>query len=154
MSLKYGTHNQINFRQARYSDVDFLYALHVATMKEYVDKTWGWDNAVQETMFRQNYIPAEFQIITLNGNDIGMISLKERDEDVFLRVIEIPPIYQRQGLGTTIIQKIIDDAARRMKPVFLRVLKVNPAKQLYDRLGFAVIEETKTHYIMRTLLSK
>ena len=82
-----------------------------------------------------------------------MISLEERKEDVFLRVIEIHPAYQRQNLGATIIQKIIDDAARRMKPVFLRVLKVNPAKQLYDRLGFAVIEETSTHYIMRTTLS-
>jgi hypothetical protein len=29
------------------------------------------------------------------------------------------------------------------------VLKVNPAKRLYERLGLAVIGETDTHYLMR-----
>ena len=152
--MRQDIHTQLGFRPALDSDIDSLYALHVATMREYVDQTWGWDDAVQEAMFRKNYVPAEIQIITLNGKDIGMISLEERKEDVFLRVIEIHPSYQRQNLGTTIIQKIMNDAIHKMKPIRLRVLRVNPAKRLYDRLGFLVIEETKTHYIMRTLLSK
>jgi len=66
MSLKQGTHTQISFRPTRDSDVDFLYALHVATMKEYVEKTWGWNDAFQESLFRKNYAPGESQIITLN----------------------------------------------------------------------------------------
>jgi ribosomal protein S18 acetylase RimI-like enzyme len=143
----------IGFRPAVENDFDFLYALHTATMKEYVNKTWG-DDAFQENMFRKNYVPSQIQVITLAGNDIGMISIEEMDEDMFLRVIEIHPIYQRQGLGTTIIQKIIDDAAHQKKPVRLQVLKVNPAKRLYDRLGFSVIEETKTHFIMKNSLPK
>lgn len=148
--MRQDIHTQLSFRPAQDSDIDFLYDLHVVTMREYVDQTWGWDDAVQETMFRKHYIPAEIQIITLNDKDIGMISLEERKEDVFLRVIEIHPAYQRQNLGTTIIQKIINDAIHKMKPIHLRVLRVNPAKRLYERLGFSVIEETKTHYIMRT----
>jgi len=141
---------QIGFRLAAENDIDFLYILHVATIKAYVDKIWGWDDVFQESVFRKNYVPANIQIITLADTDIGMLSVEERTEDVFLRAIEIHPTYQQQGLGTTIIQHIIDDAARRMKPVRLQVLKVNPAKKLYDRLGFSVIEDTKTHYIMMT----
>jgi len=141
---------QIGFRPAAENDVDFLYALHVATMKAYVDKIWGWDDVFQESVFRKNYVPANIQIITLADTDIGMLSVEERVEDVFLGAIEIHPTYQQQGLGTTIIQHIINDAARKMKPVRLQVLKVNPAKKLYDRLGFSVIEDTKTHYIMMT----
>jgi len=147
------SNQRIVFRHAMEDDIDFLYALHVATMKEYVDKTWGWDDVYQESIFRKNYVPAEIQVITFDGIDIGMISLEERLEDDFLRVIEIHPDYQGQGLGTTIIQRIITDAARRKKPVFLRVLKVNPAKRLYDQLGFSVVEETPTHFMMRTSLS-
>ena len=45
---------KIRFRPATENDTDFLYALHVATMKDYVDKTWGWDDAFQETVFRKN----------------------------------------------------------------------------------------------------
>lgn len=152
MSFENQLHNKIAFRSALENDYDFLYALHTATMKEYVNKMWGED-AFQEDIFRKNFDPAQIQIVTLVGSDIGMISLEENDKDIFLRVIEIQPSHQRQGFGTTIIQKIIDDAARQRKEVRLQVLKVNPAKQLYDRLGFAVIEETLTHYIMCTKLS-
>ena len=151
--LEQRKHNQISFRLARENDIDFLYSLHVATMKDYVNQTWGWDETFQEDIFRKKFIPSQIQVITLAGNDIGMISSEERNEDMFLRVIEILPRHQMQGFGTTIIQKIIDDAARQRKEVRLQVLKVNPAKQLYDRLGFTVIEETSTHYIMRTTLS-
>jgi len=35
-------------RPATPDDFDFLYLLHVETMKEYVDQTWGWDDTVQK----------------------------------------------------------------------------------------------------------
>ena len=154
MMTRESLEHRIGFRPATENDIDFLYALHVATMKEYVDKIWGWDDAFQESVFRRNYAPSAIQIITLAGVDVGMISVEERNEDVFLRAIEIHPAHQRQRLGATIIQQIIVDAAVKSKPVRLQVLKVNPAKRLYDRLGFSVIEETKTHFIMMTSLSK
>ena len=144
----------IDFRQATEEDFDFLYTMHVATMKEYVDQTWGWDDAFQESLFRERYTPVQIQVITFDGKDIGMISLEERDEDVFLRAIEILPTYQGQGIATRIIQQIIDDATSKQKPVILSVLKVNPAKNLYERLDFSVIEETDTHFIMKTSLPK
>jgi ribosomal protein S18 acetylase RimI-like enzyme len=145
---------RVEYRPALDTDIDFLYALHVATMKEYVDKVWGWDDRFQESIFRKNYVPPQIQIIALDGKDIGMLSVEERDDDIFLRVIEIHPAYQRKGLGAAIVQRIIADATLKMKPVFLQVLKVNPAKQLYERLGFSVIEETKTHYKMQISISK
>jgi GNAT superfamily N-acetyltransferase len=150
MWLENQSHRQIDFRPAVENDIDFLYTLHVATMKEYVDKIWGWDDAFQESNFRKNYVPAEIQIVMLDGEEIGMISLEHKVDEIFLRIIEIRPGYQRQGLGTAIIHTIINDATRQKKPVSLRVLKANPAKRLYERLGFRTIEETLTHYIMKT----
>jgi ribosomal protein S18 acetylase RimI-like enzyme len=119
-----------------------------------VDQTWGWDEAFQEAVFRKNYVPAEIQVITFAEKDIGMLSLEERGEDVFLRAIEIHPENQGQGIGTAIIQKIIAEGALKMKPAFLHVLKVNPARRLYERLGFSVVSETSTHFQMRTSISK
>ena len=140
----------ISYRQAIENDIDFLYALHVATMKDYVDRTWGWDDTFQESVFRRNYVPAKIQIIMYDDRDMGMLSVEEREQDVFLRAIEIHPEYQGEGFGTAIINKIVADGVQKMKPVRLQVLKVNPAKGLYDRLGFSVVEETSTHYIMLT----
>lgn len=70
--------SRIGYRPATENDIDFLYALHIATMKEYVDKTWGWNDAFQESVFRKNYVPAKIQIVQLDGNDIGMLSLEDR----------------------------------------------------------------------------
>jgi len=144
----------IEYRPAEEKDIDFLYALHVATMKEYVNETWGWDDSFQESIFWKKYVPGEIQIIRFNGNDIGMLSVEERTDDVFLRAIEIHPEYQGKGIGTAIIHMILAAGIQKGKPVRLQVLKVNPAKELYDRLGFSVLEETATHYIMLTSISK
>ncbi|HEY5730848.1 MAG TPA: GNAT family N-acetyltransferase [Anaerolineales bacterium] len=140
----------IDIRQATDEDFDFLYAMHIATMKDYVDQIWGWDDAFQESLFRERYIPNQNQVITFEGKDIGMIFLEERTDDVLLRAIEILPTHQGQGIGTRIIQVIIDDAASKQKPVSLSVLKGNPAKSLYERLGFSVIEETDPRFFMKT----
>ena len=142
--------SSIGDRPATGNDIDFLYALHVATMREYVDKTWGWDDAFQESVFRKNYEPEMVKILTIDGRDMGMLVVEERPDDVFLRAIEIHPDYQSKGIATQIINQIISDGIQKQKPVRLYVLKVNPAKRLYDRLGFSVIEETPTHYIMLT----
>ena len=144
----------ISFRHATEDDVDFLYAMHVVTMKEYVDQTWGWDDAFQESVFQKNYVPAEIRVVTFEGKDVGMISLEEREEDIFLRAIEILPSHQGQGIGARIVQQIITETASKQKPVLLYVLKVNPTKGLYERLGFSAIEETDTHFIMKISLPK
>ena len=31
----------------------------------------------------------------------------------------------------------------------MHVFKINPARQLYSRLGFQIVDETETHYVMR-----
>src|SRR5262245_37106603 len=108
-------YEQISFRSATESDIDFLYSLHVATMKKYVDKTWGWNDASQESVFRKNYVSAEIQVIAFSEKDMGMLVLEERVEEVFLRAIEIHPEYQGKGIGTVIIKEIIADSIQKMK---------------------------------------
>jgi ribosomal protein S18 acetylase RimI-like enzyme len=142
----------IGFRRATEADLDFLYALHVATMKEYVDRTWGWDDAQQEAAYRRNHDPGAIQIITRDGQDIGMLYAEEREAEVFVAHIEISPEYQGRGIGSSILRGIVAEAALRQKTVSLRVLRVNPARSLYERLGFKIVEETTTHFSMRTSL--
>ncbi len=48
------------------------------------------------------------------------------------------------------IKDIIREASERQLPVTLQVLKVNPrAQALYEKLGFVVTGETKTHKLMK-----
>ncbi|MBW2281099.1 MAG: hypothetical protein JRG76_01380 [Deltaproteobacteria bacterium] len=44
------------------------------------------------------------------------------------------------------VRDVLARASRRDLPVRLRVLRVNPARELYARLGFAQTGESATHY--------
>ena len=136
-------------RPATKNDYDFMYDLLVATMKQYVDETWGWEETYQRERFRTKFNPADYQIIVVDGHDIGAFSVVKREADVYLSEIQIDPDHQNSGLGTAVIEGVIREAERQRLPIALQVLKVNPARRLYDRLGFSVTGETETHVQMR-----
>lgn len=136
-------------RPATKSDYDFLYSLKVACLKEYVSATWGWDEAFQQRHFAKQFDPAKVQIVAVDGRDVGQLSVENRDEELFLSGIYIFPGWQNEGLGTAIIRDVLSEAKDQNRPVALQVLKVNPARRLYERLGFEVVGETTTHYHLR-----
>jgi GNAT superfamily N-acetyltransferase len=120
-------------------------------MRPYVEKTWGWDEQWQAQYFRDRFDPATREIIEGDGVPIGCISVERREHCIFFAVIEIAPDHQSRGIGTELIRDLLNEADGRGVPVELQVVKVNPARRLYERLGFAVIGETETHYLMRRL---
>ena len=141
---------QVTLRAATTDDADFLYHLHRAAMQAYVVHTWGrWDEAWQWQRFRQHFDPSACQIVVLHGQDIGAIRVARRAADIDLSSIELLPAYQGQGIGTQLITTLIAEAHQAGIPLTLQVLKVNPARRLYERLGFSTCGETATHYLMR-----
>lgn len=138
-----------SFRPATADDYAFLYALHVAAMKEYVARTWGWDDAWQEQFFAEHFDPAAVSMIVVDGAVIGAIAVEWQTNAAFISSIEILPDYQGRGIGAAVIRGVIAEADARGLPVALRVLKINPAQRLYARLGFQRTGETPTHYLMR-----
>lgn len=119
-------------------------------MQSYVARTWGWDEAVQRRMFRERFYPSKIEVFECDGEPIGMCSLAQEDDAVLLAGIEIFPAWQGRGFGTAIVTELIRSAARVGRVVRLRVLKVNPARRLYERLGLEVVGETPTHFLMQT----
>jgi ribosomal protein S18 acetylase RimI-like enzyme len=144
----------MNLRATKPEDFDFLYCLHRAAIKDYVAQIWGWDEAWQEERFRQQFNPSAYQIIISQDQDVGMLSVRETPSEIFLSNIEVLPEFQGQGIGSSAIRLVLEDAERRGKPVMLQVLKINPARRLYERLGFWVIGETATHYLMKAVLNE
>ena len=138
-----------SLRQATHNDYDFLYQLHVAAMREYIEATWGWQEAWQREYFEKKFDPANRQIIEMDGQDAGVVVVEQRDQEVYLGLIEILPAFQERGTGTAIVQEIIRDAHHAGLPVSLHVLKSNiPARKLYERLGFTVVQEEEIRFKM------
>lgn len=139
----------IQLRPIEESDREFLWGLHRAALKPYIEQTWGWDEDFQRRYFMEHYPPFASQIIVRGGQDLGVLSVDESGREVILRNIEVLPEFQGMGIGSQVIGEILARAAECGKAVSLRVLKVNPARNLYLRLGFSVIGETETHFWMR-----
>ncbi len=137
-------------RPATHADYDLLYQLHRATMKEYIQQTWGWEESWQREYFQEKWEPSKRQIIQVNGQDAGVLVIEIRGEAYYLGLIEISPKFQGQGVGTAVIQDFIAAAKAKNLPATLHVFKTNtPASQLYEQLGFTIIAEEKYKYKMK-----
>lgn len=130
------------------ADREFLRDLHRATLRDYVDQVWGWDDAQQREMFDARWDPAPRRIIRLDGRDVGTLTVETKRDEVFLADIGILPEFQSRGLGSSVIRRVLADADASGLPVRLQVLRPNPARRLYERLGFVVTEESPERYTM------
>ena len=137
----------ISFRKIDPEDFEFLWWLHNAALKDYVSETWGWDEEWQRENFTKNFNPAVGEIVVFNGKDIGYFWVIEKEKEILLASIRLLPEFQNKGIGSQLIKNLIVEAGM---PLTLQVLKVNPARKLYERLGFVIEEETETHYILKT----
>ena len=140
---------KIGLRPGTTGDREFLWRLHCATFREYVDQTWGWDEAWQCGKFDEDFDPGSLLIIEKDDAPIGHLSVRRTDDEIFLAAIAIAPEQQNQGIASQLLQDLLSESDRSHLPVTLQVLKVNPARRLYERLGFAHTGETSTHYLMR-----
>jgi ribosomal protein S18 acetylase RimI-like enzyme len=136
-------------RPATNADYAWLRTLHHSAMRDVVERTWGWDEILQDNLFQKGFHPEQTQIVQLNGDDVGMIEVEPRANELFLVSIQILPRFQGQELGTSLIRELQRDAEARMMAVILSVITNNQARALYERLGFSITGETETHYWMR-----
>lgn len=138
-------------RDEQEGDVFFLERLYASTRQEELAQS-GWDAATRETFlasqfraqrehYRRQYAKDQFQIIVQGQEPIGRLYVgRWRDE---IRVIDIAllPQWRGRGIGTSLLRDVMREAALRRVPVRIHVETFNPARKLYERLGFVTIED-------------
>ena len=138
-------------RQAGAGDCEWMWATKTRCLRAYIEETYGaWDEDTQRARFDATYLPEEIQIVSVAGRDAGFIAVR-RDRDVIqLFNLMVAPEFQNRGLGGALLRQLLREAQARRLPVRLQVMKVNPARHLYERMGFTVIpaEEIPTHFRM------
>jgi GNAT superfamily N-acetyltransferase len=131
----------ISLRPARDGDRDFVERVYFETQRWLIEALFGWsDDETERANFADSYDAANTQIITVDNEDAGWLTV-QRGRDLNLDSIYLAPQQQRRGVGTILIQRLIDEADRSGMLVRLSTAKINPARQLYERLGFVVVGE-------------
>ena len=140
---------EVTLRPATMDDVEPLFAIHRAAMRGYVELTYGpWDEPWQAAFFRDHFDTNVRQVILSGGEVAGFFDLVPHDDHLYVSELVIASTCQQRGIGTQLLSETQASAAAKGMPVRLQVLHVNPARALYERLGFVTNGDTATHHLM------
>ncbi len=139
---------QIALRPAVTEDFEYCERLYFAGMKTIIEEL-HLDMTVQTITFREQWILSEVRIITANGSDVGWLQGTTRGDGLFVAQLFVDGPFQRQGIGTEVMNRLIGEAARLNQAVRLAVVKINPALRLYERLGFHTTHEDDRKFYMK-----
>jgi GNAT superfamily N-acetyltransferase len=143
----------VALRSAQAADLAFCRRVEHETMRWIIDDLFGWDEAQQVENFARAWRAEEVRIITVGTaagrRDAGWLQTAPDDDAIFVKSIYLDQPFQRQGIGTRVMRIVIDEAQRQSKAVALVVFKINPARRLYGRLGFYVMEDDEYKFYLR-----
>lgn len=74
----------------------------------------------------------------MEGEVIGQWLVERRPDALFLARVMLAPAWQGRGIASTLIRELQAEARAAGLPVTLQVWEENPARALYQRLGFKV----------------
>jgi len=150
----------LRLRPIQPGDTAFLLDVYASTRAEELDLT-DWDAArraafvqmqftAQQTHYATHYPEAQYEIITLDGADIGRLYVRRTDADIVLMDIALLPAHRSRGLGSRILQTLLDEASAAGRAVTLHVEVNNPrARGWYERFGFVEVSASGVHTFMR-----
>jgi ribosomal protein S18 acetylase RimI-like enzyme len=119
-------------------------------MRPYIEPVWGWEDEVQLQLLDERFDAARWQIVVVNGEDIGLLDVSESPDEVLLVDVELMADWQGRGIGSEIIRTLLTAAHESGRALTLQVLHSNPrAAALYERSGLALVETTATHFHLR-----
>jgi ribosomal protein S18 acetylase RimI-like enzyme len=142
----------VGLRECREEDRAFVWEVRRQALREYVAAIWGWDEEDQHEKFEKRFTSAGHQIVVFEGVDVGLLQVVDEGSHLVVGKIELLPAFQRRGIGSVLMGRVLDEAQARQIPVRLQVLRTNaPARRFYERLGFVISGKTETHFQMENL---
>jgi GNAT superfamily N-acetyltransferase len=150
--------NAIALRPIRPEDRDLLCRIYGSTRTEELAPV-PWTEEQKNAFIRQQfdaqtaywdeqYPEAERSIVEVDGAPAGRLYVQRWPKEVRLVDIALLPDFRKRGVGTELIQRLFSEAARAGKPVTIHVEIFNPARALYERLGFAPKGEQGMYVLM------
>ena len=131
---------QFILRAASEADVPFLLALRRQTMDRHLARSGRpADDAAH--LARILYHWEHARIVLVAGEPAGLLKAYRGASAWHVVQIQVAPAWQGQGLGARLLREVLAQADAAGLPTRLEVLKANPARRLYERLGFRIVAD-------------
>lgn len=148
----------LSLRREVDGDVDFLRRLYISLRwDELVDVEWSDDQKIaflqsqfdnQRFHYGKYYSQGDFAIIERHGEAIGRLYLFRSRREIRIVDIGLLPEWRAQGLGTLLLKSVLAEGQTAGQKVSINVEVFNPARRLYDRLGFKEMEQSGPYWLM------
>lgn len=134
--------NALRLRQATEADIPLLLELRKGTMLPHLERA-GAPSDQDSLMARVVYRLEDAQLVYLGEEFVGLFKVSRTGREWMLVQVQVAPGWQGRGLGEALVRRLQEEAAAQRCCVVLDVLKGNPARRLYERLGFVVESESE-----------
>ena len=136
-------------RPATHEDLEELAELRAVVMRPDLERLGRYDEHRVRQRLRDAYAPEHTQIIEVDGEFAGSVSVRPATADVrWLEHFYLNPRHQGRGLGTAVLGTVLSTADAERATVKLNVLQGSPARKLYERHGFVVEDEDPVDVFM------
>lgn len=137
----------------------FLQTLYASTRADEMALLPHWTEAekaaflqqqfrAQHTYYQAQFAQAQFELLLQEERPIGRRYIDRRTDEIRLIDIALLPAYRGQGLGSRLMEELLDEARQRRLPIRIHVEQYNPALRLYQRLGFRLLADRGVYYFM------
>lgn len=147
-------------RAVREADRGFLSALHATTRpdllllpEEIRDQVMDMQFMAKTGHYAKVYGTEGWRIVEAAGQAAGSIHTADvgsEDREILLVDIALLPQWRNQGVGSSLLRWLQEQAARDGKAIRLHVEAFSPARKLYERLGWVVKEKAPPNSVLMT----
>jgi ribosomal protein S18 acetylase RimI-like enzyme len=118
-----------------------------ATRRAFIEQQF----AAQDAHYRQHYPGATLNVIELDGERAGRLYVHRGPSDIRIMDIALAPAFRGRGIGTRLLRTLIADADESGRKLSIHVEMNNPARTLYERLGFRPAGEHGVYVLMERM---
>jgi ribosomal protein S18 acetylase RimI-like enzyme len=148
----------ITLRHVLSSDNDFLVEVYASTRAEEMAMVPWTDEQrqvfvrsqfnAQQTHYREKYPTATHEIILWKDRPVGQLYVARLDKEIRIVDITLMPTERGRGIGSYLINQLLEEAQRKNKITRIYVEEFNPSLSLFQRLGFNMREQHGFHLLM------
>ncbi len=115
-----------------------------ATKRAFVEHQF----AAQDAHYRQHYPGATLDVVEVDGERAGRLYVHRGPSDIRIMDIAMAPAFRGRGIGTLLLEALVEEARESGRKLSIHVEANNPARRLYERMGFAQAGESGVYLLM------